>query len=340
MAEQRGFFSWWFGELRGVFSGRPVPVHALALSIHEVALIEKGVDTPLGVVDTNADDWLEQIEGLRSRILRRNGRNPLVEVQLPAEQVMFAKVAVDPGEDREAIVHEQLPTITGQQLNDIAFDVAPKPEPDGQVIVAVAPSSTVSEAARYAQEWGFEPARVTSIESPRAFRQGPDFEHQSTRVAGSVLPKIAAGLGIVAVALSCVAGARALSIRGDLAEQAQREANAIVISKDSSGQRQLALAEFANAASTATDLRDVSLPVWRILAETASIMPSNVILDGFEYRTGQLILRGTTTSTVTLEEALDRSPIFNAPTLSSTSRSGGGRANFVIEAAVDERSVR
>ena len=340
MAEQRGFFSWWFGELREVFSGRPVPIHALALSSHEIALIEKGIDTPLGVVDTQAEDWLEQVEGLRSRILSRNARNPLVEVQLPVEQVMFAKINVESGDDQQSAIRSQIPTITGQQPEDVTFDVAPKPDADGRTIVAIAPSSTVSEAARYAQEWGFDAARITSIESPRAFRRGPDFEHQGARAGGSILPKLAAVLGVLAIALSCAAAARALSIRGDLVQQAERQAGEIIVTKDSSGQRELALAEYANAASTATDLRGVSLPVWRVLAETASIIPNDVIITGFKYRKGQLILRGTTTSTVTLEEALDRSPIFNAPTLSSTSRSGDGRANFVIEAAVDERSVR
>ncbi len=340
MTEQRGFFSWWLGELREVFSGRPVPVHALALSSHEIALLEKGVDTPLGVVDTQAEDWLEQIEGLRSRILSRNTQNPLVEVQLPTEQVMFTKVTVPDDEDRQAAICSQIPAITSQQLDDVTIDIAPKPDADGMTIVAIAPASTVAEAARYAQEWGFNAARITSIESPKAFRRGPDFEHQGARPTGSALPKVAAGLGILAIVLSCTAAARALSIRGDLVQQVEREASEIIVTKDSSGQRELALAEFANAAATATDLRDVSLPVWRVLAETASIIPGDVVLTGFKYRRGQLILTGTTTSTVTLEEALDRSPIFNAPTLSSTSRSGGGRANFVIEAAVDERSVR
>ena len=340
MAEQRGFFSWWFGELREVFSGRPVPVHALAMSAHEVALLEKGVDAPLGVVYTEADDWLEQIEGLRSRILRRRGKDPLVEVQLPAEQVMFAKVEAGTGKDRYETVVSQLESLTGQDPAGLAFDIAPKNDAEGRAVVAIAPASTVEEAARYANEWGFDPARVTSIESPRAFRRGPDFEHEGARAAGSKLPKIAAALAVVAILLAGVAAARILSVRADLTKQAEMQAQSIIIQGDDLGQSELALAEFANAAATATDLRDVSMPVWRLLAEAASIIPNDVVLSGFEYGSGQLVLRGTTASTVALEEALDISPIFNAPTLSSTSRSSNGRAQFVIETAVDERSIR
>jgi heme exporter protein D len=340
MAGQRGFFSWWFGELREVFSGRAVPVHALALSAHEVALLEKGVDAPLGVVDTQSEDWLEQIEGLRSRILKRKGRDPLVEVQLPSEQVMFAKVKLSSKGDREQAIKEQLGAITGQDPDTLAFDVAAQADKDGNSVVAIAPSSTVSEAARYAAEWGFTAARVTSIESPSTFRRGPDFRHDEAEVVGSNLPKIAALLALVALIIGGIAAGLILKHRSALSEEAQQQARAVSIDDANLEEKELALAEFAHAAATATDLRDVTMPVWRLIAEAASIMPSDVILTGFEYRAGELILRGTTVSTVALEEALDRSPIFNAPTLSSTSRSGNGRANFVIEAAVDERSIR
>jgi hypothetical protein len=340
MAGQRGFFSWWFGELREVFSGRPVPVHALAMSDREIALIEKGVDTPLGVVNLEASDWMEQIEGLRSRILRRKRKNPMIEIQLPSEQVMYARVVIDPAADRQSAVREKLPELTGQPLETLVFDVASKPDAEGRTVVAVAPSSTVTEAAHYASEWGFDPVRITSIESPHAFRRGPEFKHEGTRIAGSVLPKVAAGLAVLALCLGGAATARTLSVRADLADKAVAEAAALPVVDVDIGKQELALAQFANAAATATDVRDVTMPVWRIIAEVASIIPSDVILDGFEYRSGQLVLRGTTKSTVSLEEALDRSPIFNAPTFSGTSRGGGGRAKFTVEATVDERSIR
>ena len=343
MAGQRGFFSWWFEELREIFSGRPVPVHALALSDREVALLEKGVDTPIGVVDIEADDWREQIEGLRSRILRRRGKNPIVEVQLPSEQVMFAKVALSPDDDRREAVHSQLRGITGQDPEELAFDVASKLDAEGRTVVAVAPSSSVDEATRYAEEWGFDPVRVTSIETPRAFRRGPDLDNnRSAQAKGSILPKVAVALGVMAVCLAAAAAGRALSARTDLARQAETAAAAIKPVSDNLEERQIALAEFASAAAAATDFRDVTMPVWRILAEAASTIPPDVVLTGFDYKAGQIILRGSTKSTVALEEALDQSPIFSAPTLANTSRNRGrrGRANFVMEATIDERSIR
>ena len=326
MAGQRGFFSWWFGELREIFSGRPVPVHALALSDREVALLEKGVDTPIGVVDIDTEDWREQIEGLRSRILRRRGKNPIVEVQLPSEQVMFAKVALPPDEDRREAVVSQLQDLTGQAPENLAFDVASKLDAEGRTVVAIAPSTSVEEASRYAQEWGFEPVRVTSIETPKAFRRGPDLDNQRTsRVAGSILPKLAVALGVMAVCLSSAAAVRALSVRTDLAAEAKAAAATVKPVSGDLEERQLALAEFASAAATATDFRDVTMPVWRILAEAASTIPSDVVLTGFDYKAGQIVLRGSTKSTVALEEALDQSPIFNAPTLASTSKHRRGR---------------
>jgi len=291
MAAQRGFFSWWFGELREVFSGRPMPVYALAMSDHEVALLEKGVDTPIGVVDIAAEDWREQVEGLRSRILRRRGGNPLVEIQLPAEQVMFAKVAVDGDENRERAVRGQLAELTGQDPNELVFDIAQKPDPEG-------------------------------------------------RTAGSPLPKIAAILAVLAICLSSAAAFRALSIRSDLAEIAQQEAAALPPLTGDQQEHELALAQFANAAATATDLRDSRMPVWRIVTEVASNIPGDVALTAIEYKNRQMVLRGTTKSTVALEEALDGSPLFNAPTLSSTGRSRTGRAKFVMEVTIDERSAR
>lgn len=343
MAGQRGFFSWWFGELREIFSGRPVPVHALALSDREVALLEKGVDTPIGVVDIDAEDWREQIEGLRSRILRRRGKNPIVEVQLPSEQVMFAKIALSSEKNRHEAVVSQLHDLTGQDPDDLAFDVASKLDAEGRTVIAITPSSSVDEATRYAEEWGFQPVRVTSIETPKAFRRGPDLDNKRTTLAkGSALPKIAVALGVIAVCLSAAAAGRALSVRSDLAVQAEAAASSVKTVSDNLQVRQIALAEFASAAATATDFRDVTMPVWRILAETASTIPPDVVLTAFEYKAGQVILHGSTKSTVALEEALDQSPIFSAPTLASTSRNRGrrGRANFVMEATIDERSIR
>ena len=340
MAAQRGFFSWWFGELREFFSGRPMPVHALAMSDHEVALLEKGVDTPIGVVDIQAEDWREQIEGLRTRILRRRGRNPLVEIQLPADQVMFAKVKIGGDENRERTVRGQLAELTGHDPNELVFDIAQKPDPEGRTVVAIAPISTVTEAARFVAGWGFDPARVTSIESPVAFRRGPEFEHEGTRIAGSPLPKIAAVLAIVAICLAGAAAARALSIRADLADEARQEAAAMPPLTTDQQEQELTLAQFANAAATATDLRDITMPVWRVVAEVASIIPGDVALTAIEYKNRQMVLRGTTKSTVALEEALDRSPLFNAPTLSSTGKSRTGRAKFVMEVTIDEGSAR
>jgi len=343
MAGQRGFFSWWFGELREVFSGRPVPVHALALSDREVALLEKGVDTPIGVVDIEAEDWREQIEGLRSRILHRRGKNPVVEVQLPSEQVMFAKVAIPLEQNRREAVVSRLHDLTGQDPKDLAFDVAPKLDVEGRTVVAIAPSSSIEEATNYAEDWGFEPVRVTSIETPKAFRRGPDLDNlRASRAKGSILPKIAIALGVIALCLAAAAAGRALSIRADLARQAEAEAALVVPISGELEERQIALAEFASAAAAATDIRDVTMPIWRILAETASTIPPDVVLTGFDYQAGQIVLRGSTKSTVALEEALDQSPIFSAPTLANTSRDRGrrGRANFVMEATIDERSIR
>lgn len=341
MAEQRGFFSWWFGELREVFSGRPVPVHALALSEREVALLEKGVDAPIGVVDIEADDWREQIEGLRSRILRRRGKNPIVEVQLPSEQVMFAKVALPVDIDRREAITAQLQDLTGQAPADLSFDMAPKRDSEGRTLVAIAPASSVEEASRYAEDWGFDPVRVTSIETPKGFRRGPDLDYErAERATGSFLPKIAIALGVLAVCLAAAAGGRALSHRTDLARQAEAEAATVQPMTGNLEERQIALAEFASAAATATDFRDVTMPVWRILAEAASTIPSDVVLTGFDYQAGQIVLRGSTKSTVALEEALDQSPVFSAPTLANTSKQRRGRANFVMEATIDERSIR
>ena len=340
MAAQRGFFSWWFGELREVFSGRPVPVHALAMSASEIALIEKGVDTPLGVVDIEASDWLEQIEGLRSRILRRGGRSPQIEIQLPSEQVMFSKVAIDPAMDRITAVKDHLRESTGQNPDTLIFDIASKLEPDGRTLVAVAPSSTVREAASYASDWGFDPVRVTSIEFPRAFRRGPDFEYEGARAAGSPLPKIAAAVAVLALLVAAVAAGRALSIRSDLADIAVAEATQLPAPNSDIQERELALAQFAHGAAKATERRDTTLPVWRLLAEVASVIPSDVVLTDFKYETGQLRLSGSADSIEALSEAMDRSAIFSGPYFPETRAKRAGRARFVMEVAVDERSVR
>lgn len=340
MAAQRGFFSWWFGELREVFSGRPVPVHALALSAREIALIEKGVDTPLGVVDIDATDWLEQIEGLRSRILRRGGRSPQIEIQLPSEQVMFSKLAIDPAADRLTAVKAQLREMTGQNPDDLIFDIASKPDVEGRTVVAVAPASTVREAAGYASQWGFDPVRVTSIESPRAFRRGPDFEYEGARADGSVLPKITVALAVLAVCLSAGAAGHALSIRSDLADRAVAEAERLPEPNNDVQERELALAQFAHGAATAIEMRDTTLPVWRLLAEVASVIPSDVVLTGVKYETGQLRLSGSAASIEALSEAMDQSAIFSGPYFPETRAKRAGRARFVMEVAVDERSVR
>ncbi len=340
MAEQSGFFSWWFNELREVFSGRPVPVHALAMSSYEVALIEKGVDIPLGVADTRADDWMEQIEGLRARILRRDKRDPVIEIQLPAEQVMFKKIPSSNGKNHNSTALAYLENLTGQPPGTLSISIAPTKEKDGSLIVAVTPADTVVQAADHARKWGFNPARITSIESPRAFHKGPDFDHDTGKIRGSALPKVTGGIALIAVLLCSAAAARILTLRGDLANEAIRDAKAAVVEQGDLQERQLDLATFAHAGATATDLRDGSLPVWRILAETASVIPGDVILQRFKYSKGQVVLQGTTLSTVTLEEALDSSPVFNAPSLSETRRYGGGRAEFVIEAVIDERGIR
>ncbi len=340
MAKQRGFFSWWTGELREVFSGRPVPVHALVMSSHEVALIEKGVEAPLGVVDLQGEDWREQIEGLRSRILGRRGKNPIVEVQLPPEQVLFTRIVVGTETSNASKVAEQVGIVSGQSVDTLSYDVAAKPDPDGSAVVAIALNTTVAEAARYADAWGFGAVRITSMEAPAAFPRGPDFDHHASRAAGSVLPKVVLAAAAVAVLLAAVAGGRILSQRADVTAQAQADAAALPAATEDLQTKQLELVEFAHAAATATDLRDTRMPVWRILAEAASIIPSDTIIDNFDYRTGQVTLRGTTASTVALEESLDRSPVFSAPSLSGTSRSSTGRANFVIEATIDERNVR
>ena len=340
MAKQRGFFSWWIGELREVFSGRPVPVHSLVMSSHEVALVEKGVEAPLGVVDLQTEDWREQIEGLRARILGRRGKYPVVEVQLPPEQVLFTRIVVGTDTSNAGKVAEQVSIVSGQPVDAISYDLAAKPDADGSVVVAIAQSSTVIEAARYADGWGFDPVRITSMEAPAAFPRGPDFEHHASRSAGSALPKIVLGAAVLTLILTALAGGRILSQRADVVADVEARAATLPATKEDLQQKQLALVEFAHAAATATDLRDTRMPVWRILAEAASIIPSDTIIDTIEYSTGQVTLRGTTASTVALEESLDRSPVFSAPSLSGTSRSSTGRANFVIEATIDERSVR
>jgi len=319
-----------------------VPVHALLLSDHEVALLEKGVDTPIGVVDIAAEDWREQIEGLRSRILKRRGKNPIIEVQLPAEQVMFAKTVLSPDrEGRRKAAFLKLQDLTGQPPEDLAFDVAAKPDAQGRTVLAIAPLSSVEEAAHYAEEWGFDPVRVTSMETPKAFRRGPDLDSgRAARAGGSTLPKIAVAMGVLALCLSAAAAGRALSIRSDLAREAEAQASAIKPATGNIEDRQITLVEFASAAATATDFRDVTMPVWRVLAEAASTIPPDVVLTGFDYKAGQIILRGSTKSTVALEESLDQSPVFSAPTLESTSKHREGRANFVMEATIDERSIR
>lgn len=342
MTGQRGFFSWWFGELREVFSGRPVPTHGLAMSDKEIALIEKGVDAPLDVVPVDASDRLEQIEGLRKRLAGRRDHNPTVEVQLPSEQVMFAKVTVPPGTEPRQSVRAHLRDLTGHAPEDVVFDVAPVSSgPAGQeVMVGVALASTIDEAVEYASRWGFDPARVTSIEWPRAFRRGPDFRHFGARGAGSWLPKAAAVLAAVALVLAGAAAMRALSIRSDLAAAAQAEARAIAPPVEDMETRELELAQFAHAAAMASDLRDRSMPVWRILAETASILPADVVLSSMRYQSGQLRLSGTAGSIEALSDAMDRSAIFNAPYFKETSGRGAGKARFVMEVTVDERSIR
>lgn len=344
MSARRGFFSWWFGELREAFSGRAVPSHALALSEHEIALIEKGVDTPLKVVDAEAADLPEQIEGLRSLIAGRRDEDPVVEVQLPSEQVLFSKVTVPGTGDPADAIRGQLHGLTGQAADGLVFDFAitrkPKAGLEGEAVVGVAMASTVDEAVNYARDWGFTPARITSIEAPRAFRRGPDLLHDAARVAGSKLPKIAAGLAALALCLAGAATARALSVRADLIERARAEAAALPAVEDDLAERELALAEFAHAAAMATDLRETTMPVWRILAEIAVTLPSDVVLSGVGYREGQLRLSGTAGSIEDLSESMDGSAIFSGPYFPETQGRRAGTARFVMEVAVDERNIR
>lgn len=344
MSGQHSFFSWWFGELREVFSGRPVPIHALALSEREIALVEKGVDQPLGVIDAEAHDLVEQVEGLRSRITGRRGRNPIVEVQLPAEQVLFNKFSIAADADPVEAVKRQLQEATGYRPDQLVYDIGPvsrrKGASHGEAVVGIALSSTVDEAVGYARKWGFDPGRVTSIESPRAFRRGPEFQHEGARAGGSVLPKVAAALAVLTLALGGAAAARALSIRADLAEQARAEAAALPEATGDVEERELALAEFAHAAAMASDMRDSTMPVWRILAEIAATLPSDVVLSEIDYKAGQLSLSGTASSIEGLSEAMDRSAIFSAPYFPETRPRGQGSARFVMEVTVDERNIR
>lgn len=340
----RNFFAWWFGELRMVFSGRTRAPLALVFSQTEVALTEQGTDTPLGFVEFDAADRAERIEALRSIAERRAGPHAPVEIRLPRDQVTFLELHPSTGETGVRTLATEAAAKTGRKAHELAIAAGPtlRKGTSGKptTLIATTLSQTIEEARSLVTSWGFEPVRVTSMEWPMAFTNGPDFYTRDGRIRSPIQNRLMLGLAAFAVMIAALAATRTMAARANLAEESRRIAEQTHIPRHDLIDSELALAIYAHAASSAIERRSEIVPMWYLLSELAALMPEDIALDRIEYDAPILQLKGSGSLLETMSRALDRSPLFSAPRITDTGARGRGRATFEMDVVVNARGPR
>ncbi len=341
MERIRTFFAWWFGELTAVFSGRSRSPLALLFSQREVALVERGTETPLGIVAFDAPDRAARIEALRSIAEKRTGPGVPVEVRLPREQVIFREIEGPVSESGTRNLAVRIAETCGRKARDLTAVSGPpiKLTEGGQpgILAAAALSDSVGDAVRMARQWGFEALRVTSVDWPRGFVDGPEFYAKDVRVRSTPQSRIMVGLAVFTIFVGSCAAIRALSARSSLAEESRilaartSEPNIDLI------QLEVDLAEYAHAASSAIEGRGDTVPAWYILSELATLMPADIALNKVDYRPGTLQLKGIGSSIDILLRELERSPLFSGARVDGTKALGKGQASFDISVSVNGR---
>lgn len=337
----RNFLAWWFGELRLVFSGRARSPLSLALSSKEVALMERGIDNPLGVVGLEDPDYLVQIEGLRSIAEKRAGPSAPVEIRLPHDQVRFLDLDSPVSETGVNNIAVRVADEVARKAGDLVAVPGPtvrRPnEKIPQVIVATALKSTIADAVSYARKWGFQPLRVTSADWPAEFPGGPNFYASEGRVRSPLISRVIRWLTLLTVLLTATAVARALGTRASIAETSRMQAVSIAPAARDKGDGELRLAKYAHSASSAIEGRTETVPVWYLLSELAAVMPGDVALDTVKYQPGSVTLEGRGTSLDIMARAVERSPLFSEPRIIETSVSSKGIARFRMAVTVNAR---
>ena len=341
MESLRTFFAWWFGELRAVFSGRSRSPLALVFSQREIALLERGTETPLGIVAFDAPDRAAQIEALRSIAEKRTGPGAPVEIRLPREQVIFREIKTPVSESGTRNLAVRIAETCDRKAHDlIAVSGPPIRTTDGgtpAIMAAAALSDSVAEAVRMARQWGFEALRVTSVDWPQAFAEGPEFYAKEVRLRSPLQSRIMVGLAALTLVLAGAAAVRALSARAALAEQTRILAASTTAPNVDLIKVEVDLAEFAHAASSAIEGRGDTVPAWYILSELATLMPADIALRSIDYRPGTLQLKGTGSSIDILQRKLERSPLFSGVRIDGTRARGKGEASFDISVSVNGR---
>ena len=341
MESIRTFFAWWFGELAAVFSGRSRSPLALLFSQQEVALVERGTDMPLGIVAFDAPDRAARIEALRSIAEKRTGPNAPVELRLPREQVIFREIEGPVSESGTRNLAVRIAETCGRKARELtavsgpAINLSEGGAPG--ILAAAALSESVGDAVRMARQWGFEALRVTSVDWPQGFVDGPEFYSKDVRVRSTMQSRVMLGLAALTLLLTCAAAVRALSVRSALAEESRVLAASANTPNIDLMQIEVNLAEFAHAASSAIEGRGDTVPAWYILSELAALMPADIALRNVDYRPGTLRLKGTGSSIDTLIRDLDRSPLFSGARVYGTKALGKGEASFDISVSVNGR---
>jgi len=337
----RAFFAWWFGELHSVFSGRRRSPVALVFSQHEIALLERGTDTALGIVGHDDPDRAARIETLRSIAEKRTGPGAPVEIRLPREQVIFREIEAPVSENGTRNLAVRIAETCERQAHELtavsgpAIRLADTKKPG--VLVAAALTDSVNDAVRMARDWGFEALRVTSVDWPRKFVDGPEFYARDIRLRSPLRSRALLAFAAVVAVLAIAAAGRTLYARSVLADKTTLQAARMPQPNVDMMKVELDLAEFAHAASSAIEDRSAAVPAWYILSELATLLPPDIALETVDYTPGEITLKGEGASLDVLARNLERSPLFSGVRIRETKRRGPGTASFDIGASVNGR---
>ena len=337
----RAFFAWWFGELRAVFSGRKRSPVALVFSQHEIALLERGTDAPLGIVSYSDPDRAARIETLRSIAEKRTGPGTPVEIRLPREQVVFRKIETPVSETGIRNLAVRVAETCGRKAHELTVVPGPatrlSPSGDPAVHAAAALTENIEEAISMAREWGFEALRVTSVDWPRKFVDGPEFYARDIRLRSPLRSRAILGLGVLVVVLAAGAAIRTVAARAALAKESNILVARTTVPNVDMIKVELDLAEFAHAASSAIEDRSATVPAWYILSEIATLLPPDIALKSVDYTPGQITLQGEGSSLDIFKRDLENSLLFSGVRIRETKRRGRGTASFDIGASVNAR---
>lgn len=344
MESIKNFFAWWFGELRMVFSGQSRSPLALVFSQREVALTELGTDAPLGIVEFDAPNRAERIEALRSIAERRTGPTSPVEIMLPREQFTFLELGTEPTEKGNQSLAVRAAEKTGRKSHELLVATGPTLRKGASgapaTLVATALIKSVQEARSLAQSWGFQPIRVTSVEWPKEFLNGPDFYSHQGRFRSPLKSRLMLGLAALAVMTAGLAASRTMAARAHLADESAREFAQTAIPRSDLINGELQLATYAHAASSGIEGRSETVPIWYLLSELAALMPGDIELDHVSYDPPYLNLKGTGSRIDLMARSLDRSLLFTAPRVTDTRARSRGRATFEMDVVVNARGPR